>query len=294
MSSSLKPLFRLSKRRPFAPCDILFQVMKRRNQLLQILLLLFSAAAVHAQQPAPAASIDEKSQQIIDKAIEVLGGSSYLNVKTVVGKGFFTTFHDNISQIPIRFLDYVAYPDRERTEFTSAGIRTIQTNVGDTGWIYDGAVRKISDQQAAQIEDFKRTLKTSVENLLRGWWKSEGGKVAYVGRREAGLAKRNETVKLTYPDGFWIEFEFGARDGLPAKIIYKRSRKNMDTGDVEETAEEDRFFKPIAIEGVTAMWVIDHYVNGKQTSRINYESIQYNQPLADALFAKPDDPKKIK
>jgi hypothetical protein len=249
----------------------------------------------NAQTPAPpAASIDEKSQQIINRAIEVLGGANYLNVKTVIGRGFYTTFHEGMSQVPARFLDYVAYPDRERTEFSGAGIKTIQTNVGDTGWLYDGGVRKITDQNAEQVEEFKRTMRTTYENLLRGWWKDEGAKVAYVGRREAGLAKRNETVRLTYPNGFWIEYEFGARDGLPAKIIYKKSRKNMDTGDVEEMTEEDQLLKPITINGVTAPWVIDHFVNGKQSSRVNYQDVQYNQPLPDSLFAKPPDVKAIK
>ena len=254
--------------------------------------------AVSAQTPtgarAPEGTADEKSQQIINRAIEVLGGANYLNVKTVIGKGFYTTYSEGISQVPARFLDYISYPDRERTEFTGAGIKSIQTNVGDTGWMYDGMVKKITDQSPTQVEDFKRAMRTSVENLLRGWWKQEGGKVTYVGRREAGLAKRNETVRLTYPNGFWIEYEFGARDGMPAKVIYKRSRKNMDTGDIEETTEEDRLFKPIEIDGVTAPWIIDHFVNGKQVSRINYENVQYNQPLADTLFAKPDDVRKIK
>ena len=116
----------------------------------------------------------------------------------------------------------------------------------------------------------------------------------YVGRREAGLAKRNETLRLTYPDGFWVEYEFGAKDGMPAKIIYKRNRKNPDSGDMDETTEEDRLQKPIIIDGVTAPWVIDHFVNGTQITRINYESIQYNQTLPDSLFAKPDSVKSIK
>ena len=113
-------------------------------------------------------------------------------------------------------------------------------------------------------------------------------------RREAGLARRNETVRLTYPDGFWIEYEFAAKEGVPAKIIYKRSRKNPDSGDVEETNEEDRLAKPITIDGVTAPWVIDHFTNGTQTTRINYESVQYNQALPDSLFAKPANIKAIK
>jgi hypothetical protein len=275
----------------------------RQTVLLSCLALLFIAAAngqtptptpTPTPSPPPTAATREKAEQIIKRATEVLGGTSYLNLRTIVGRGFFTSFQQGISQVPARFLDYIAYPDRERTEFVNEGFRTIQTNVGDTGWLFDGATKNISDQQTPQIEDFKRTMRTSVENLLRGWWQKEGGTINYVGRREAGLAKRNETVRLTYPNGFWIEYEFGAKDGMPAKIIYKRSRKNPDTGDSEETTEEDRLEKPITIDGVTAPWVIDHFVNGTQTTRINYESIQYNQTLPDSLFAKPANIKAIK
>ena len=260
------------------------------------MILALILSLVFAQTPAPAASpsIDEKSQQIINSAIEALGGQRYLNIQTELGKGYYTTYSDGISQIPSRFLDYLAYPDRERTEFTAHGIRSIQTNVGNTGWLFDGAVKKITDQSPAQVEDFKLAMRTRFENLLRGWWKNEGGKVTYVGRREAGLAKRNETVKLTYPNGFWIEFEFGARDFLPAKIIYKRTRKDPDTGDEVEVTEEDRIMRFVPNDGVNAQWIIDRYVNGKQSSRINYETVQYNQVFADALFAKPHDVKAIK
>jgi hypothetical protein len=249
-----------------------------------------------AQTPGSnsAPSVDEKSQKIIDRALEVVGGQSYLNVQTVIGKGFYTSIHDGATQNPVRFLDYIAYPDRERTEFTISGIKTIQTNVGETGWMFDGAVKKISEQSPAQVDEFKRGMRTKIDNLLRGWWRKEGGKITYVGRREAGLAKRNETIRLTYPDGFWIEYEFGARDGFPAKVIYKAHRKNPDTGDEDETTEEDQLLKFITVDGVTEPWVIDHYVDGKQTARINYEQVQYNQKFADTLFAKPDNVKAIK
>jgi hypothetical protein len=137
-------------------------------------------------------------------------------------------------------------------------------------------------------------MRTRIENLLRGWWKKEGGKVTYAGRREAGLAKRNETVRLTYPDGFWIEYEFGARDFLPAKIIYKRTRRDPDSGDEVEVTEEDRIMRFVDVNGVQAPWIIDRFVNGNQTSRINYELVQYNQTFPDTLFAKPADVKAIK
>ena len=258
------------------------------------MIFLLILSVLMAQTPAPSTSVDEKSQQIIDRAIETVGGQKYLDVQTVIGKGFYTTFKDGISQIPARFLDYIAYPDRERTEFTGAGIRTIQTNDRDTGWLFDGAVKKISDQTPAQVADFKQAIRTSLEYLLRGYWKKDGGKITYVGRREAGVGKRNETIRLVFPDDWWIEYEFGARDGVPAKSIYKRERKDPESGDMVWMTEEDHLFKFISVDGITAPWVIDHFVNGKQTSRIAYESVQYNQRFAENLFAKPVDVKSIK
>lgn len=249
---------------------------------------------IFAQSPAPAATVDEKSQPIIDRAIEVMGGSKYKNVLTASSKGFFSSFRDGMPQVPARFLDYIAYPDTERTEFIANGIRNIQTNHGDTGWIFDGAVKKISDQTPAQVDDFKRAMRTSLEYLLRGYWKRDGGKITYVGRREAGLAKRNLAIRLTDPDGFWIEYEFSVQDGLPSKIIYKRQRKDPDSGDMVEVTEEDHFMRFVEQDGMNIPWVIDHYLNGKQTSRINYESVQYNQRFADNLFTKPDNVKSIK
>ena len=268
----------------------MFKRLSLVNLVILSVFLLSALPIAKAQTPA----VDEKSQKIIDRAIEVLGGQAYLNVQTVIGKGFYSDFKDGAPQVPVRFIDYLAYPDRERTEFTSLGIRNIQTNVGDTGWMFDGAVKKISDQTPAQVEEFKRAMRTTFENLLRGWWKEEGGKITYAGRREAGLAKRNETVRLTYPDGFWIEYEFGARDGTPAKIIYKRMRRDPDSGDQVETTEEEHFMKFVPLNGIQAPWIVDRFVNGKQTARINYEGVQYNQRLADTLWPKPDNIKAIK
>jgi hypothetical protein len=271
--------------------------MPRQRLITIIFSILLCATSSFAQQSVPPKPSDEntaKAEGIINRAIEVLGGSSYLNVKTSVGRGFFTAFQDGMSQLPARFVDYIAYPDHERTEFTSMGLRAIQTNAGESGWLFDGATKTLSDMKTPQIADFKRSMRTSVENLLHGWWRKDGATLSYVGRREAGVGKRNETVRLSYPDGFWIEYEFGAKDGLPAKVIYKRTRKKADTDETEELTEEDRLAKPITITGITAPWVIDHYINGVQTSRISYESLVYNQPLADSLFVKPANIKALK
>ena len=256
--------------------------------------LLVSAAVCLAQPTTAPPKPDDKAEQIVQKAIQAVGGDAYFKVQTVIARGFFTDYPGGAPGIPIRFIDYISYPDRERTEFTGGGNRIIQTNEHDHGWLFDAAAKTIKDQTSKQVEDFRTGLRTSVENLLHGWWRKERATLSYVGRREAGIGRRNETVKLTYPDGFWIEYEFAAQDGSPAKAIYTRKQKNPDNDEIEEFKEEDRFLKPIDNAGVTAPFVVDHFRNGVQTSRINYESIEYNKPIADSLFVKPANIKAVK
>lgn len=240
-------------------------------------------------EPPQSQETQAKAEQILQHAVEALGGNNYLRANTVISRGQFTPFKDGVSGIPTSFIDHIAYPDRERTEFRGGGLRTIQVNTGDTGWIFDGAARAIKDMSPEQVKDFRFAIRTSVENILRGGWRKEGARLSYIGRREAGLARRNETVRLTYPDGMIVEFEFGAKDGLPAKTIYQR--KDAEGQDVPE---EDRMAQYISVGGILAPFVVDHFRAGVQTSRINYESIEFNVPIAEALFTRPANVKAIK
>src|SRR6185503_20577420 len=107
--------------------------IRRRPVLTLVLLICLCASAAAQQEPAQKLSPEEtaKAEAILNRAVEVLGGNAYLNITTVIGRGFFTSFSEGQSQIPARFVDYISYPDKERTEFISSGIRVIQTNSGD-------------------------------------------------------------------------------------------------------------------------------------------------------------------
>lgn len=244
-------------------------------------------AAANAKDAPP--KPDEKAEQVVKRAVEAMGGGAYLNVRTVVSRGFFTPFEQGVATLPITFVDYMVLPDRERTEFKGRGVRSIQTNTGETGWIFDGMVKKIKDLTPEQIEDFRFAMRTSLDNVLRGWWRSEGAQLTYAGRREAGLGTRNEVVRLTYPDGFAVEYEFGARDFMPAKTHYKKKNKEG-----EDVLEEDRYAQHLNVGGVVFPFIIDHFRAGQQSSRVNYEKVELNQPVPDSLFARPADVKSLK
>jgi hypothetical protein len=236
------------------------------------------------EKPKP----DEKAEAIIKTAVENLGGEKYLQVKSQIGRGKFHVMRDGTPLVFQTFLDVLIFPDKERTEFKVGGVKNIQTNFNDGGWVFDGAAQTINNQNEAMLENFKVGVRVSLDNLLRGFWRGKAI-LTYAGKREAGLGKRSEVIKLVFDDGLAIEFEFSASDGMPVKALYKR--RNPDN---EEIKEEDRYAQFVDIQGVKTPFIIDHYINGVQTSRINYESMEFNKSIPDSVFAKPSGAKELK
>ncbi len=230
---------------------------------------------------------DEKAEAILKRAVQNLGGERYMQVKSIVGRGKFSLLRDNAVISFQNFVDVIVYPDKERTEFKSSVSRTVQTNVGGSGWIFDGDAQTINEQSKEQIEGFKRGVRTSLDNLLRGNWRGKAT-LGYVGRRQASLGRRNDVVRLTFEDGFTVEFEF-SDDGLPMKALFKRVN-----ADNEEIKEEDRYAQFVDVQGIKTPFIIDHFSGGRQSSRINYESVEFNKNIPDSIFSKPKSAKDLK
>jgi hypothetical protein len=86
-----------------------------------------------------------------------------------------------------------------------------------------------------------------------------------------------------------VEFEFSADDGTPQKAVYKRTN-----ADGEEIKEEDRYAQFVETAGIRSPFIVDRFTNGAQTSRINYESVEFNRTINDAIFTKPSNLKELK
>lgn len=257
-----------------------------------ILLTLFflvvpsSAYAQITPTPTPAPQT-EKAEAVIARAVQLMGGSSYLGVRSQIGRGLYSSMREGQVLSFQKFVDVIVFPDKERTEFKGQGSFIIQTNTGNTGWVFDGDQSVIKVQNEKQVNDFRIGIRTSLDGLLRGYWKGEAD-LSYVGRRPATLGKRNDVVRLTYKDGFTVEFEF-ADDGVPQKSLYKRTES-----DGGESKEEDRYAQFIDVGGIKAAFIVDRFSDGKQASRINYELIEFNKTVSEAWFSKPSSVKDAK
>ncbi|HTK26137.1 MAG TPA: hypothetical protein VL327_06240, partial [Pyrinomonadaceae bacterium] len=71
---------------------------------------------------------DEKAEAILKKAVQVMGGDKYLNVKTQIGRGRYSVIRDGAVVSFQSFIDVIVFPDKERTEFKGSGVKTVQVN----------------------------------------------------------------------------------------------------------------------------------------------------------------------
>src|SRR5437868_9556829 len=101
------------------------------------------AKTIQPGAPTAPSANDERAEQIVARAIAALGGNAYLAVSAVTGRGVMTPFAKGASQLPMSFTDYTVFPDRERTEFRGCGNRSIQSNTGQSGWVFDAAARTL-------------------------------------------------------------------------------------------------------------------------------------------------------
>ncbi len=265
--------------------------MKKQAKYLLIVIAVVSfASSVFGQnnfdKPAKDKKI-EKARNVVAKAVKKLGGERYLGVTSSVGKGRFSLLKDGVTVSYQSFIDVIVFPNKERTDFNEGGYKTVQVNNGATGWIYQEHLDSFRDQGSKGIESFKRSLRSHYDFLLRGKWKSEAS-LSYEGRRRASLGKRNDVLKLTFNDGFEVEYEF-SDTGMPMKTVYMQFNAEK-----KEIKEETRYAQFLNEQGILTPFIIDRYSDGKHTFRVNYRSVEYNKKIPERIFLKPSNKKKLR
>ncbi|MFV0389690.1 MAG: hypothetical protein ACK5NT_13145 [Pyrinomonadaceae bacterium] len=229
----------------------------------------------------------KSADAIIAKAVQNLGGSSYLNVTSVISEGSLSMLQNGVNSSYQTFTDVIVFPDRERTDFSEGGSRTIQVNTGEKGWIFEEKFESFRDQDEKGIAAFNIGLRSHYDFLLRGKFR-QVAQLSYVGKRAAEVGRRNEVLKLTFADGFEVEYEFSF-NGMPAKTIY-RTKLSDDSYKTEET----RYNRFVNYQGIQTPTIVDRYSDDKYIYRISFEKITYNKKVDDAIFTKPESIKKIK
>jgi hypothetical protein len=232
----------------------------------------------------------QRGAELIKQAVQARGGERFLNFNYVMANGMYTQFQKGLSQNPRQFVDWIVFPDKERTEFGKGKKknRTIQVNVGKTGWVYDGDAETLKDQTDKQIEEYLESLEFDIDRLLRAAAKGDGVEVGFAGREETRPGERANSVAIRLKSDRTAYLLLDSQTHLPISLSYE---KTEDGGLVKQ---ETRYNQYVDYDGVKFPNIVDFFRDNVQTGRVNYQLIKLNTQVGDDLFAKPASPKAIK
>ncbi len=220
-----------------------------------------------------------KAKDLIQKAIQALGGTEYLAVRDATCSGRIGSFGHSGDMLGYeKFIDYTKLPDKDRNENLPKR-NIIEIKNGDKGWVLDRG--GVSDADEASIAEYKEDLKTDIDNVLRDRWKEPGTILRYLGPDVVDL-KEADWIEFVDPDNRSIRIAFSKATHLPMrKVVVTR---DPGTRMRSETLEFYSNFHPIG--GVVQPFQITRERNGQRIYQAFIEECKFNTNPADALFTK--------
>ena len=211
-------------------------------------------------------------QDILDQAVQKLGGAAYMNVKDIETHGRFFQFQRGELTGGDFFSDYIKFPDKERTEF-SEDRKTATVNNGSEGWNIND--KEVDEQLGEQIEVFWEEFKVSLDYLMRFVVGEPGTTLQYVGREIIDF-KRVDILEIRDEDRTRISLFVDRESGL---LMKKTMRRLADPAIHEEVYSNYH-----EIQNVLTPLLINRYRNGTKTMEIRFDRVAYNTGIADRVF----------
>jgi hypothetical protein len=220
-----------------------------------------------------------KAKQLLQQAIEALGGSAYLNVRDATCTGRLGQFDHagNLTGFGA-FVDYTQPPYRDREENLPKR-NIIQVFNGDKGWTLDRG--GVADAPEADLADFQETIKKDIDNMLRHRIHEPGMIFRYGGRDIVDL-KQADWIELVDADNRTVRIAFASDTHLPIRktVETRDPRTQMKSSEIEYYSN----YHPIG--GVQTAFQITRERNGIKILQVFFDRCDYNTNLSDSLFTK--------
>ncbi len=254
---------------------------------LSTMILLLSLPQGLAQQggSAPAASeqntqavrrVDPKAQELIDRAIQALGGPAFLRFKRLTTRGRIYAISEGITEGLAPFESFVEYPDKRRFSYGKKKPVTLVNN-GDRAWELDKYGQTL--QLPEQIQRWKLFSRYSLENLLRLRLR-EPGVLVQAGGSDFVDNVATRIIDVIDAQGVQVRIYLNQRSSLPVRVAYRV--QDPPTRDWEEFAEVYGDYK--AIQEIQTPMHITRFLNGERVSETFRNSAQYDENYPPDYF----------
>lgn len=220
-----------------------------------------------------------KAKQILQEAIEALGGSTYLNVHDVTCTGRLGQF-DHAGELTGfgTFIDYAVPPDKERQENLPKR-NIVEVYNGNKGWDLDRG--GVSEAPQVDLVDFVEGNKKDLDNILRHRIHEPDMVFRYGGPDIVDL-KQVDWVELVDADNRTIRIAFATATHLPIrKVVDTRdARTRMKSEEIEYYSN----YHPLG--GIQTPFQLTRERNGIKIFQVFFDKCEYNTNLADSLFTR--------
>jgi hypothetical protein len=220
----------------------------------------------------------QKAKQIIDQAIQALGGQAYLNItdEKLEGRGY-SFHHGQPNSLGTVFWRFRKFPDKDRIELTKKRDIT-QIYNGDKGFeiTYKG-VRPLD--QKDELDPYLRRRRYALEVVLRQWLNQPGVALFYEGQTVAAQ-KQADQVTIMNNKNEAVTLSIDIITHLPVK----KSFSWRDPADKQRNVEEEIFDNYRPVQNVMTPFDTTRVFNSEMSAQTFLTNVSYNQGINDSLF----------
>ncbi len=259
----------------------------RSSACHHIVLALLLAAAFLAVSPRALAQ-DEvllpeqsaaKAKEILNQAIDALGGPAYLNVHDVTCIGRISQFgHSGELNGFGHFIDYAMPPLKDRTENLPKR-NIISVYNGDKGWELDRG--GVSEATITDLATYQEDVKKDIDNILRHRI-HEPGMIFRYGGLDVVDYQESDWVELVDSDNRTFRIAIARVTHLPVRKVV--DTRNANTRMRIEEVEFYSNYQPI--NGIQTPFQITRERNHIKVYQVFFDKYEYNTNLSDSLFTK--------
>jgi hypothetical protein len=243
-----------------------------------LLLVAALEPSLGAQQtPAPQPQrVAPKAQELLDRAIQALGGPAFLGFKRLSTRGRIFSIDEESTSALAPFQSAVEFPGKRRFTYGKKKPVTLINN-GDRAWELDRF--GLTHQLPEQIYRWKLSTQYSLENLLR-LRIHEPGVVIQDGGVDFVDNVPTRGVVILEAQGVRVNLDFSRQTFLPVRIAYRV--QNPKTREWEEYADvygdyQDR-------QGIKTPMHITRFMNGERVAETFRNSAQYDETYPPDYF----------
>jgi len=265
-------------------------LMKRMKYVYTLLLLTSLAAAQNTSDAPPTSaapatsspiSTDQenaaKAKQLIQQAIQTLGGEAYLTWRTQTSQGRSYSFHHGEpNSLGTLFWRFREYPNKDRLELTKHR-DVFEIFNGDNGWevTFQGVLKLEGDE----IQPYLRRRHYALDGVLREWINQPGVAFFYEGQRVAAQ-KQTEQVTIMNAKNEAVTLNFDINTHLPVRKTFSW----RDPTDKERNVEEEIYDNYRNVQGIITPFDVTRTYNGEMSAQSFLTNASYNETLSPDLF----------